>query len=289
MISSPQDISYFVELAQTLNFSRASERIGITQPSLSLAIKRLESEIGANLFHRNKNGVILTKSGKQLLSHAKKLLHFWESIKTEALSSFTAAQGCVSIGCHPSVALATLHQFLPDVIRSNPKLEIKLHHDLSRKTTESVINHSLDVGIVVNPIKHPDLIIKKLYSDKIALWRSKKMKKSHALLSSGDAVIICDPELMQTRYIFKKMEKKDMRYERIITSCNLEVIADLTVHEVGFGILPENVANTYDEGELLIVDQSPIFEDEIYVVYRHENRNVKSVQTIVQAIKAAYH
>src|SRR3989338_4060300 len=223
MISSPQDITYFVELTHTLNFSRASERIGITQPSLSIAIKRLESEIGAALFHRHKNGVTLTKSGKQLLAHSKKLLHLWETMKTEALSSSVDVQGCVTIGCHTSVALATLHRFLPAMIQSYPKLEIKLEHDLSRKTAENVINHSLDVGIVVNPIKHPDLIIQKLYDDKIATWHAKKIKK-------GDTVIICDPALMQTQYIFKKMQKKGMVYQRVITSRSLEVIANLTAH-----------------------------------------------------------
>jgi DNA-binding transcriptional LysR family regulator len=287
MISSPQNITYFVELAHTLNFSRASERLGISQPSLSVAIKRLELEIGAVLFHRHKNGVVLTKSGKQLLTHSKKLLHLWETMKTEALSSSVYVQGCVSIGCHPSVALETLHRFLPKVILSHPKLEIKLEHDLSRKTAENVINYSLDIGIVVNPIKHPDLIIQKLYDDKVALWHSKKIKIPRSLTSEC-AVIICDPELMQTQHILKKLQKKEMRYQRLITSRSLEVIARLTAYGVGLGILPANVAHNSGLGELVVLDKSPVVKDEICVVYRHENRNVKAVQTVIQTLKAAY-
>ena len=71
MIASPNDLIDFIELSNTLNFSRASERIGISQPSLSTAIKRLEQAIGAELFIRGKNGVSLTQAGKRLLSHGE--------------------------------------------------------------------------------------------------------------------------------------------------------------------------------------------------------------------------
>lgn len=68
MLASPHDLTYFIELSGTLNFSRASERIGISQPSLSAAIKRLEHAIGTPLFLRGKNGVTLTPAGKRLFA-----------------------------------------------------------------------------------------------------------------------------------------------------------------------------------------------------------------------------
>lgn len=288
MIPSPQDILYFVELANTLNFSRASERIGISQPSLSAAIKRLELELNTLLFHRNKNETVLTKSGKQLLMHSKKLLDLWENIKTETLFSSEKVQGCVSIGCHQSVAISTLHQFLPDLIHTYPKLEIKLQHDLSRKTAEKVINHSLDIGIVVNPIKHPDLIIRKLYSDTISLYISKNITNPHDILLRGKAVIVCDPELMQTQHIFRKMQKNSMKFQRLITTSSLEVIAKLTAYGVGFGVLPAHVVKASHEDNLVMLENSPIYNDEICVIYRNESRFEKSVQTIIQTIKSAF-
>lgn len=286
MIASPHEIAYFIELADTLNFSRASERLGITQPSLTVAIQRLEKSIGVPLFHRNKQGVILTKGGQQLLSHSRQLLHLWDTVKAEALCSSVDVQGCVTLGCHPSVATTTLHHFIPKLLLQYPKLEIKLSHDLSRKTTEKVINHSLDIGIVVNPIKHPDLIIRKLYEDKVMLCHARKMKNPQSILTSENAVIICDPELTQTQQVIKKIQKKGIQFRRMITSSSLEVIAQLTAHGAGFGILPGCVAAAVGEADLMMWDKSPVVHDEICVIYRHESRDLKSIQAVLSALNS---
>lgn len=67
MIPSVAELTYFLEVSNSLNLSRASERLGISQPSLSLAIKRLEQTIGTSLFLRHKHGVSLTQAGKQAI------------------------------------------------------------------------------------------------------------------------------------------------------------------------------------------------------------------------------
>ncbi len=64
MIPSPTDLKYFMEVAQTQNVSRAAERLGISQPSLSLAIRRMEQSVGAPLLIRSKRGVTMTQAGK---------------------------------------------------------------------------------------------------------------------------------------------------------------------------------------------------------------------------------
>ena len=86
MIASPSDLCYFVEVANTLNISRAAERAGISQPSLTLAMQRLEEAIGTPLLCRSKSGVTLTQAGKQLLEHTKQLLHLWAQVKGQALA-----------------------------------------------------------------------------------------------------------------------------------------------------------------------------------------------------------
>lgn len=174
MIASPNDLVYFVEIANILNFSRTAKHIGISQPSLSLAIKRLEHAIGTELFIRGKNGVALTKAGKRLLSHAKQLLQLWDSVKSESLAAHYEVQGNFTLGVHPSVALSTLSSFLPRLLKDYPKLQIQLKHIFSRKLSEDIINLSLDIGLIVNPIKHPDLIIHKLYDDKVTFWQTTK-------------------------------------------------------------------------------------------------------------------
>src|SRR3990167_1169865 len=105
MTPSPSDLSYFIEVANMSNLSRASEALGISQPSLTLAMQRLEQTVGAPLLVRHKRGVTLTKAGEQLLAHARDLMQRWENIKSEALASMHEVQGAISLGCHPTVAL----------------------------------------------------------------------------------------------------------------------------------------------------------------------------------------
>lgn len=286
MIASANELLYFAELANTLNFSRAAERIGISQPSLSTAIKRLEHAIGTDLFSRGKNGVALTQAGKRLLSHTKQLLQLWSTVKSESLASHHEVQGCISIGCHPSVALYSLHKFLPALFSNYPKLEVQLKHDLSRKILEGVINLSIDIGIIVNPVKHPDLIIQKLYDDKVTLWTAANSKRDSQNIQSGNAVLLCDAELIQTQSLLKQMHKHGIEYKRLITSSSLEVIASLTAHGSGIGILPTSVAISSYPTKLKAVAKMPIYHDEICLAYRHENRHIKAVQVITSAIKS---
>ena len=284
MIASPNDLVYFIEVSNTLNLSRTAKRIGISQPSLSLAMKRLEQTIGTELFIRSKNGVVLTKAGKRLLSHAKQLLQLWDSVKSESLAAHYEIQGNFILGVHPSVALCTLSGFLPKLLMDYPKLEIQLKHDLSRNISEEIINLSIDIGLVVNPVKHPDLIIHKLYDDKVTFWYTTK-KNVNQQIASGEAVLIFDPDLIQTQWLLKHIHRQGIKYKRVVTSNNLEVITNLTTNGGGIGILPTRVAFSAYPNKLKPVPKMPYYHDEICLVYRHENRNIKAMQAIISSIK----
>lgn len=276
MIPSASDLTYFLEVAQLLNLSRAAETLGISQPSLTLAMQRLEENLGTSILIRQKRGVSLTKAGKQLQIHAKFLLEQWQNVKNAALCSTHEVQGCFTVGCHPSVAIYTLPHFLPLLMQAHPKLEIKLHHDLSRMITDLVMQFAVDVGIIINPIKHPDLIIKKIFNDKVTLWRRPNKTKE-------PSVLICDPSLQQTQAILKQLKQQHFEIKRLITTNNLEVIAELAASGCGIGILPTNIAATKS---LVPIPKAPFYDDELCVVYHGENRNIKGIQVIVEAIKS---
>lgn len=288
MIASPNELTYFIELANILNFSRASERLGITQPSLSMAMKRLECNIGAPLFIRSKNGVNLTQAGKRLLSHAKQLLQMWNHVKSASLASHHDITGSLTLGCHASVALFALCDFLPNFFIKYPKIEINLKHDLSRVIMEGIINLSIDIGIVVNPLRHPDLIIQKLYEDQVTFWYSSANKNISQQIANGEITLICDPCLSQTQWLLKNSQKEGVRFNRLITSSSLEVIANLTAQGGGIGILPRCVVMKTAPSILKPLANFPIFYDEIALLYRHENRGIKAMQILSAAIKQRF-
>jgi len=285
MLPSSQDLLYFLEVCQTHNLSRASERLGISQPSLSTAIKRLEHNIGTPLFIRTKNGVQLTKSGQQFSTQAKQLLHLWDTLKSESLASLDAVQGQFTLGCHPSVAQYALPSLLAQLLNQHPKLEIQLKHDLSRKIVEGIINFNIDIGIVVNPIKHRDLVLQKLYDDKVSFWTQKNNPQS---FDNPSLTIICDPDLSQTQALLQNLASIGIKQPRLLLSSNLDVIASLTANGAGIGILPRCAALANHADKLITVADAPIFDDEIYLAYRSEQRQVKALQVLIQTIKQQF-
>lgn len=286
MIPSPTELGYFLEVAQTQNLSRAAERIGIAQPTLSLAMQKLERAIGAPLFLRTKRGIVLTRPGQLLQAHARDLLQSWNDIKSRALASATAVQGAFTIGCHPSIARSYLMQVLPDLMAAHPHLDISLSHDLSRNVTNDIITMKTDIGIVVNPVPHPDLVIRPLSTDRVGLWVNADTPFDTQIPGKPTSVLICDQSLLQVQSLIRQLQAKNLQIPRIIQSNNLGVIADLTVAGAGIGILPALVA-LRARRPLRMLPKMPVFSDEHCLVYRVEHKHIKGIQAIATAIEAA--
>lgn len=285
MMPSASELQYFVEVAGTLNVSRAAERLGISQPTLSLAIQRLEGGIGTPLLIRTKSGVKLTHAGQKLVAQARALLLDWERIRSDALRDEEEIRGRYTIGCHPSVALYSLPGFLPKLLEDNPNLEVKLSHDLSRKITEDVISFKVDFGIVVNPWEHPDLVIKPIAKDEVTLWAAKKPSALQDP-STGKAVLICDPELLQSQSILKQLSKRGLDFERTLTSSNLEVITGLVAAGAGVGILPSRVATRIKAlGLTPVWKDSPKFLDRICLIFRADAQRSKASRLLARTIE----
>ncbi len=283
MLPSPAEISYFLEVAQTLNISRAAERLGITQPTLSLSVQRLEHGLGTPLLVRSKSGVRLTRAGVRFASEAKVLLEQWERLRAQALSEESEVRGSVSIGCHPAVAMYSIGSFAGELMREHPDLELNFYHDLSRKITERVISFELDCGIVVNPVQHPDLRIALLCHDEVTLW--------HGPGAYAADVLICDPNLLQSQALISKSKKwgDETQFRRMINSSSLEVIARLAAVGAGVAILPGRVARR--DGHLKLkplLAKGPTVDDKICLIYRPDSQRSLALKTVVRAIEASF-
>lgn len=272
---NPWDLSYFQEIASTLNLSRASERLGVGQPALSLSLKRLEDILQVKLFLRRNRGLVLTSAGQRLLRESNRLLSNWETLISETRKSKTELTGSYTLGVHPSVAIYSLKKVLRDLYVLYPRIEIQLKHGLSRTMCENVISGNLDFGIIVNPIRHPELVIHKLASDEVGFWK----------VSNGlKEVLIYNPDLVQSKTLIKKTEKK-FNFKRSITSENLEVIATLASSGTGIAILPSRVAKAIDL-KLKKVEGSPVYFDEVTFLYRADIPRLASSKCIIKAMKS---
>lgn len=272
------DLKYFLELSQTLHLTRASERLGITQPALSHCVKRLEADLNCQLFLRSKKGVQLTAAGLKLKQSASSMIQQWENLKQHISDDIETPRGIIKLGCHSAVAQYMLPTLLRSFLKKNPGIEIQLTHGLSRHMTEQVVSSVLDVAFAVNPVAHPDLIIKEICRDEVCLWRAKNCQ--------NDDVLIIEPSLLQTQDILQKLNKKGFHFKRIIESASLEVIARLVAEGVGCGIVPERVLQSYESQSYEKIKAAPQFSDRICLVYKQEFRKVKRGQIFIESVMA---
>lgn len=277
MIDNLTDLIYFLEVAKTGNITRASERLGVTQPSITLALKRLEEKTGIILLERSRKGTSLTRQGEGLFQIGERMLIEWERDTRMIAQGQKEPMGQYSLGIHTSVAQYTLGEFLPGLLEKFPELEFNLIHDLSRKITEQVISRSCDLGLVIDPIPHPDLVIHKLLTDEVTLFKHPAYKGN---------VLILDPEIKQSQALLKNM-RKTFDYKREIHSSSLEVIRHLCESKAGMAILPTRVAALSEK--IKVVANAPTFKDELALIYRVERRTEQSFKELVSAIRNVPH
>lgn len=283
-LPSPHDIQYFIEVAETLNMSRAAEKLGVRQPTLSLAMKRLEDAVAVPLLVRSKTGVQLTHAGRRFLAKSRQLLEQWNEVRTLAQREETELAGRYSLGVHPSVALTALPLFLPRLLQTFRDLEMQLVHDSSREVTELVIGFQVDFGLVVNPRPHPDLTIMHLYDDEFALWMARDPSPLQDI-EGGEAVLITDPDLWQSQHVLQALAKRKVSFRRTVRTSNLELVASLTTAGAGIGLLPRQIAQR-SSGLAPLPGELPTVRDKHCLVFRTDAQRSAASRALVQWIRA---
>lgn len=145
-------VRHFVTLAETLNFRRAAERLHMAQPPLTVSIRKLESELGTQLFDRGSGGVTLTSSGKAALVEARKLLFHGTQFGEVVRASVSGTGGTLQIGFVGTSTWGMLQTVIPRFQALYPGIELVLHEATSIQIVQSLEDHALDVGIVRTPL-----------------------------------------------------------------------------------------------------------------------------------------
>ncbi|GAA3756661.1 LysR substrate-binding domain-containing protein [Streptomyces tremellae] len=148
-------LHYFVAVAETRHFTRAAERVHVSQPSLSQQIRALENELGAELFSRARGNVALTEAGESLLPLARRILADAETARHEVQELAQLRKGRVRLGATPSVCTG----LLPDVLRAfhdlHPGIELRIEESGSRDLVRELARGAVDLALVVLPLPTP--------------------------------------------------------------------------------------------------------------------------------------
>jgi DNA-binding transcriptional LysR family regulator len=151
-----RDLRYFVAVAEELHFTRAAERLFVSQPALSKQIRMLERQVGAPLFERDRQGVELTPVGTALLPHARRVLAEWDAAWTATVAAMSEQRATLVLGMSTSPGRGGL---LP-AIRSrftaaHPEATVKLCHVSWDDATAGLADGTVDIAFVWLPLPDP--------------------------------------------------------------------------------------------------------------------------------------
>jgi len=136
----------FAAVAEEGHLTRAAERLHLSQPAVSGHIKALEQELDVRLFERMATGMVLTESGRQLLTHANKVLSAAEGVKRAAQQLHTEVSGLLHVGTVADPADNRLGAVLSAAVKRHPLLRLELHQTMSGTARESVREGKLDAA-----------------------------------------------------------------------------------------------------------------------------------------------
>lgn len=145
-------LQYFVAVAEELHFGRAAKRLGIAQPPLSQQIRKLEAEVGAQLFERSRRSVELTPAGEALLPEARRLLVMCERAAEMARDVHEGKVGSLTIGMVGSAAYRLVPALLGHFRRHYPKVTFDLTEMSTAEQIDRVEVGTLDLGLVRPPV-----------------------------------------------------------------------------------------------------------------------------------------
>ena len=144
---------YFMALAEELNFSRAAQRLHMSQPPLSKQIKQLETELGSQLFDRVGRGVRLTEAGELLFAEAQRILSQIEQTKNLIQRVGRGEVGQITLGFTPSAANEVLPPILLEFGNRYPEVELSLHEMKADQLVDRLSNMWIDVAFLLLPFE----------------------------------------------------------------------------------------------------------------------------------------
>lgn len=192
-------LRYFVTVAEEGHITRAAERLDMQQPPLSLQIKALEREIGAQLFRRKPRGVELTDAGRALFDDARAMLaHLDRALETTRRTA-RGEQGRLCLGVAPT---APFLPFVPRVIRAfreaYPRVALTLEEGLSNEVSERLSAERMDVAFVRTvALQAPGLVVHRLFEEPMVV----ALPRAHALARGGRDTSLALKQLADDSFI----------------------------------------------------------------------------------------
>lgn len=283
-----RDLKYIVEVAREKNFARASEKVFVSQPALSMQIKKLEETLGVEIFERDKQNFLITPVGAEIIKKAEIILHESEEIKMIAKNSKDPHKGEIRIGAFPTVASYFLPNFVKNIHKKFAHLKIFLIEAKSAELITKLKNGEIDFCLLAMPIKDDNLIGEKIFSEKFLLATpkghpfSKKSKIQIKELRKQELMLLEDGHCLRDQALeicsmVKAFENQDFR------ATSLETLRQMVASGTGITLIPEIAVRSDDKISYVKIFNAPFRTIGIY--YRKSSVKKNLIKEIIKLAK----
>lgn len=267
-----RDLSYLLALSKTLHFGKAAELVHVSQPTLSVQIKKLEDCLGLVLVERNNKHVRLTPEGLAIAQKAELILYDIESIKVFAETLKDPFTADLHLGIIPTLAPYLLPGIIPSLHAKFPKVSIWLHEERTHILLEQLKNGELDLAILSAPIQDDALSQIPLFTEPFML----ALNSSHPLAKRKSANLsdLADEPLLllteghcfhdQVKGLCARMQADLVGFR----ATSLETLRCMVAENMGLTIMPKLATKLQVPGLVYIPFENPVPSRALVLVYR---------------------
>ena len=162
-------LEFFLKVIEEGSFSKAAERVFRTQPAVSIAVRRLEEEIGAPLFDRSQKTPTLTEAGKIVYDYAQRIIALRDQARESVIELQTLQRGRVRIGANESTSLYLLPQIILTFRESYPNVKVEIYRHVSERLPREVLDRNVDFALMAYEPVDRDLEAFQVLKDELVL------------------------------------------------------------------------------------------------------------------------
>jgi LysR family hydrogen peroxide-inducible transcriptional activator len=289
-------LQYLVAIDRHRNFAKAAQACFVTQPTLSMQVKKLEEDLGIVIFDRSKKPVIATEIGRLIIDQAQLVLNEAEQIN-ETIKTFNQKiSGKIRLGIIPTLAPYLLPRFAGNLRRHYPEVQLLARELLTDEIAERLIADELDAGIFVTPYHNSKIREWPLFYEEMKLYTS----TSHAIFSKP-LVKIHDAEapgiwLLSDGHCFRDQvinlcaipASRDQQTPYEFEGGSLETLMRIIDQEGGFTLIPDLAVLDLPDGKQ---QQVKSFDDymplrEVSLVFSRNFAKHRLLQLVFEEIRA---
>lgn len=281
----------FLETADAGSLSRAARRLGLSQPSLSVQIQRLEQSLGAVLFDRHGRGVAMTAAGKALYPRARRILDEVRAAEEALQRELAEGFGTLVVGAIPTVAPYVVPSAIERLRHEHPALRVEMREDYSAVLADLLHEGAIDVAIAAQPYAFDQLDIQPLGTDALLIAvpvshpAARAGRISLAQLQ-GAPTITLDPVHCLGEQVTGFCSRRQVNPSVVCRSAQLATIFALVDAGLGLSIVPRMAASRHNTSQSAYVPLVDVpLERSIVAVWRKDRERTVMARAFVECVR----